>query len=76
MEFFALKNNFQAVVSQPSTPAPLEFIRRLKQFIHRSGLKTSEIAANTNISRAHLSRLLSGERGVPAIGNSMVGPDD
>jgi transcriptional regulator with XRE-family HTH domain len=48
--------------------APPEFIRRLKESIQHSGLRPAAVAAQAEISRAHLSRLLSGERGVPAVG--------
>jgi transcriptional regulator with XRE-family HTH domain len=56
------------MAAKRSTPATLEFIRQLKQSIYDSGLKPAEVAARAGISRAHLSRLLSGERGVPTVG--------
>ncbi len=56
------------MAAKQSTTAPAEFIRLLKEFIHRSGLKPSEVAAKADISKAHLSRVLSGERGIPAVG--------
>jgi transcriptional regulator with XRE-family HTH domain len=56
------------MTAKPSNSAPAEFIRLLKQSINRSGLRPSEVAMQADISPAHLSRVLNGERGVPAIG--------
>jgi len=54
------------MATQQPTPAPPEFIRLLDQAIRQSGLTKGEVAFKADISAAYLSRLLHGERGVPA----------
>jgi transcriptional regulator with XRE-family HTH domain len=57
-----------SMATQPATTAPSEFIRLLKQSFDASGLTLTEVAGKAEISPAYLSRMLKGERGVPAIG--------
>jgi len=54
------------MAEQQPTSAPAEFIRLLEQSIRQSGLTKGEVAFKAEISPAYLSRLLHGERGVPA----------
>jgi transcriptional regulator with XRE-family HTH domain len=54
------------MATQQPTSAPPEFIRLLEQSIRLSGLTKAEVAFKAEISAAYLSRLLHGERGVPA----------
>ncbi|HZM06212.1 MAG TPA: helix-turn-helix transcriptional regulator [Candidatus Saccharimonadales bacterium] len=54
------------MLKQQPTSAPPEFIRLLEQAIRSSGLTKAEVAFKADISPAYLSRLLHGERGVPA----------
>jgi hypothetical protein len=56
------------MTTQQPKSAPPEFIRLLKESLDRSGLTHCEVAGKIDISPAYLSRLLNGERGVPAIG--------
>ncbi|MCX6896218.1 MAG: helix-turn-helix transcriptional regulator [Verrucomicrobia bacterium] len=54
------------MAEQQPTSAPQEFIRLLEHGIRHSGLTKAEVAFKAEISPAYLSRLLNGERGVPA----------
>lgn len=54
------------MATQQPTSAPPEFVRLLEQAIRQSGLTKAEVAFKVEISAAYLSRLLHGERGVPA----------
>jgi transcriptional regulator with XRE-family HTH domain len=56
------------MATQPPTSAPTEFVRLLKQSFDGSGMTLAEVSGKADISPAYLSRLLNGERGVPAIG--------
>ena len=60
--------NLLPMATQPASPAPSEFIRLLRQSFDTSGLTLTEVAGKAEISPAYLSRMLKGERGVPAIG--------
>ena len=54
------------MATQQPTSAPPEFIKLLEQAIRQSGLSKGEVAFKVEISAAYLSRLLHGDRGVPA----------
>jgi len=56
----------RAMTTQEPTSAPEPFIRQLRRALARSGLSLRQAAAQADISPAYLSRLLKGERGLPA----------
>jgi transcriptional regulator with XRE-family HTH domain len=51
--------------TQKATPAPIGFRNLLKNAMESQGLTNRKLADLTNISPAFISRLLSGQRGVP-----------
>ena len=53
------------MATQEPTPAPDRFVRRLRKAFDGQALSLREVAKKVGISPAYLSRLISGERGLP-----------
>ncbi|MFA6543172.1 MAG: helix-turn-helix transcriptional regulator [Limisphaerales bacterium] len=54
------------MAAQQPTSAPDRFLRLLRRAVHSRGVSLREVARQAGVSAAYLSRLLKGERGVPA----------